>query len=491
MWQKCPSLLVLRRRDGGLTISHPVTRQECVLGSEQARIWAEWNVSGATETLASLPLDDLHTKRLIAHGVRALNDDGVQGPTDTILHINPSGIRWYRESPDLVILFRTMAAEHSPLLCLGPYASACWQGVVEGRPVQAIRDKVRCLFGLDRVVPVLARLMHLGFIEHAPGFSASPSASSPDDLELANDMVQGSIRHSVVPWYSLWETNTTCDLRCALCYQWRFDDQGIEEEMARSVADQIIASGTLYVSIFGGEALLRSDLERIIARLRAGHVYVKLITHGLLLSPERASSLRAADINHVEISFDGLTADLHDRSRGCGSFARAKEAISIARQAGIPRLGIVLTVHSGTMQDIASLPVFLRSLGVRECYVSPFKKTGLQGSRAPWHTLAQEDTARLMAHIAEWRVSDPDLTVALLPGCTCGRTSVVIGHDATIRSCPFSTVAYGSVRAGAVDRLAEIWRSLEQALPDSGPFGYCQARPSNPDGADLVQLERR
>jgi MoaA/NifB/PqqE/SkfB family radical SAM enzyme len=51
----------------------------------------------------------------------------------------------------------------------------------------------------------------------------------------------------------------------------------------------------------------------------------------------------------------------------------------------------------------------------------------------------------------------PHLTIALLPDCTCGRTSVVIDPYGGLRVCQFSGVRFGNLKQKS---LIESWHSL-------------------------------
>src|SRR6185503_6233176 len=100
--------------------------------------------------------------------------------------------------------------------------------------------------------------------------------------------VQFQIVQTSVPWYCLWELWRVCDLRCKVCYQPDFVEPGLTRLQAAEVGQSLIDSGIFYVCLLGGEALLRSDLEEVIALLRANGVFVKIITNGQRLSFERA-----------------------------------------------------------------------------------------------------------------------------------------------------------------------------------------------------------
>ena len=78
----------------------------------------------------------------------------------------------------------------------------------------------------------------------------------------------------------------------------------------------------MLVTFTGGEPTLRRDLEDLVAGVdRAISLkYITLITHGAMLTPERAQSLWDAGINQFNISLDYLD-ERHDAARGIPGLA--------------------------------------------------------------------------------------------------------------------------------------------------------------------------
>ncbi len=402
---------------------------------------------------------------------RAEISGAAAGVDARIPRVSQRGVKWYAESPDLHILFNTRRMErNNPLLALGAYGSLCWRGVLAGWTVGKIRREAQRAFGQDEVIAFLKHLMATGMIENDVEIAATSCPPERLVKEYPAPEVQFRLAHAAIPWYCLWEVNTRCNLRCRVCYLPHFNGAGPDLERALELAQQIVDAGIFYVCLLGGEPLLRDDLEAIIERLRSAGVFAKVITNGLLLSPARAESLNAAGLNQIEISFDGLTAAGHEASRGVGTFAQARRAVREARTAGIPRVAAVWTLHSGNVDELDLLPSFLTDLGLRECYVSPFKKTGRNGSRAPFEPPSGGQLSAMRQRLGEWRQAFPELEITLLPGCSCGRTSIVVGDDGDLRLCSFSHASVGNVFRMP---LMQIWRSLVAQLPPAGPAGYC------------------
>ena len=141
-----------------------------------------------------------------------------------------------------------------------------------------------------------------------------------------------------------------CNLRCAYCYEEYYDRQHADVPLERLLAlvDELAAMGTRYISINGGEALLRRDLEALVDKVRVYGMILHLSTNGLLI-PNSVSLLRKID--SIAVSLDGIGAS-NDRNRGEGSYAKIRAGIEALRQARIPfHIHTVLTKNNKDAVD--------------------------------------------------------------------------------------------------------------------------------------------
>lgn len=472
-WVKSSEILVMKQiGQDGLTLIHQSSGESVPLNKEQATIWTEWPNHTLPEELDNKWQALINGKFILETIIS--NPFFTDHELDNLIpEVEQRYLRWYSETPDLCILFNTSnTLENNPLLVLSPYGSLIWQGVLKSHSIAEIRQETIRVFGHDRVISFLKRLMTLGFIKPDTRLI---NYQACDEQKLISEefwtpQIQAQLVHAAVPWYCLWEVNTICDLRCKICYLPHYESRGPSTNQALEIARQIIDAGVLYVCLLGGEALLRRDLEEIIEYLRQAGVFVKIISNGQQLTSERIQSLVGAGLNLIEISFDGIIKETHEQSRGEGTFEKSVRAVQYSQQAGI-RTAMVFTLHSDNYNDLDSLPGFMSRLKVRECYISLFKQTGLNGSSASFKPIDSSAIESVRQRLAVWKEEFNDLTIVLLPICSCGRTSTVIGYNGDVRTCSFS---YGS-SVGNVEqaKLVDIWRSLEPIVPLTGPIGYC------------------
>ena len=448
IWQKPCNVVVLRGENNTYRIFHQALKKSFDLSHAQIQAWYDGNLSGLGTVADKMKADGIIKEVPEPPFLPHLLDN---------LHpsISPRWVRFYSETAELTIIYNTQQmAENNPLLVLGPYGSVIWHHIMDGSNIGEIRACALRLFGADEVLPFLARLMHLGFLVPLKQVLNVSFAEQRILKEFNAPEIQFMLAHALIPWYCIWEVTTICNIRCQICYLQEYQNPGPQGAELDRLMDQLDKSGIFYITLLGGEALLRNDLEEIVSRLRNANIFVKLITNGHTLTAKRAAALAKAGLNHIEISFDGLTKISHEKSRIPDAFNKAEQSLRVAQENGIPRVGIVLTLHSQSIDDLPSLPVFMKEHGIHECYLSLFRKTGLMGSQSAISPVSMEKLSASNRMVTSWRNQYPDLTIALIPICTCGRTSVVIGADMNLRPCPFSyESAMGNLNYESLDSL--------------------------------------
>src|SRR5207244_5753867 len=151
-----------------------------------------------------------------------------------------------------------------------------------------------------------------------------------------------------------------CNAHCTFCDYWKTDPSAKATEL-KSFADAARYFNPMLVTFTGGEPTLRRDLEDLVSSVnRAVNLkYMTLITHGGMLSPERARSLWKAGINQFNISLDFLD-ERHDRARGIpGLSAKIFDALPGLRARGIDNVRFNTVIKNDNLDQI--LPIVRRA----------------------------------------------------------------------------------------------------------------------------------
>jgi MoaA/NifB/PqqE/SkfB family radical SAM enzyme len=161
------------------------------------------------------------------------------------------------------------------------------------------------------------------------------------------------------------EVTLRCNAACGFCDYWKTDPTARATEL-KSYADAARFFNPMLVTFTGGEPTLRRDLEDVVAEVdRAIRLkYVTLITHGAMLTPERAQSLWDAGIHQFNISLDYLDAR-HDMARGIpGLSAKILATVPAMRARGIDNIRFNTVIKNDNLDQILPIVHHAAELGV-------------------------------------------------------------------------------------------------------------------------------
>ena len=194
------------------------------------------------------------------------------------------------------------------------------------------------------------------------------------------------------------EVTLRCNARCSFCDYWRTPSGARTTETER-FAEAARFFNPMLVTFTGGEPTLRSDLEDLVSAVdRAIRLkYIMLITHGAMLTPERARSLWRAGINQFNISLDYLD-ERHDLARGIPGLTKKLFAtLPRLRELGIDNVRFNTVIRRDNLDQI--LPIVRRAealgYGVNLSVYTDFKN----GNRS--YVLGEDAFAELDSVIAE------------------------------------------------------------------------------------------
>ena len=156
------------------------------------------------------------------------------------------------------------------------------------------------------------------------------------------------------------EVTLRCNARCGFCDYWKTDPAARDQEL-QDYADAARYFDPLLVTFTGGEPLLRRDLEDLVASVgKAVRLkYIMLLTHGGMLSGERAQSLWDAGVNQFNISLDYLDGR-HDAARGIPKLtSRIFDTVDTLRRSGIDSIRFNTVIKRDNLDQI--MPIVRRA----------------------------------------------------------------------------------------------------------------------------------
>jgi len=247
------------------------------------------------------------------------------------------------------------------------------------------------------------------------------------------------------------EVTMRCNASCGFCDYWKTPS----EERHRETADFAAIAKRFHpmlITFTGGEPTLRRDLEKVVASVRAAVplTYLQMITHGGMLSLERAQSLWDAGIDQFNISLDYLDGR-HDTARGIpGLTARILAIVPRMRAAGIGGVRFNTVIKRDNLDQL--LPLAHRAAELGGGVNFSLYTDSKNGNRAGLFDGAQHDALeRAVAALLEYKrrnrgvITNSEYYLEQIPRyvrgemtepCESGNSTIHIDPHGMVRRCP-------------------------------------------------------
>ncbi len=254
-----------------------------------------------------------------------------------------------------------------------------------------------------------------------------------------------------------------CNENCVHCY---LDHHGRGEMNTAEIKDairQLAESGTLFVSISGGEPLLRRDCFEILEYARTLRFNVKLKTNAVLIGPGEAERLRQLGIEQIQISIYSHRAEVHDGiTKLPGSLNRSLAAIHHLKSQGL-KVSISNLLMQQNFTDAKAVHGLAQELGVGfvvDPTVTPklngdpsIVKLGIPGS-ALEEVFRTEEFVGNVREFCTPRATVDDAVLDDRP-CSAGHTSCYVSPFGDVYPCVQFPLPCGNLRKQS---FREIWR---------------------------------
>ena len=247
------------------------------------------------------------------------------------------------------------------------------------------------------------------------------------------------------------EVTMRCNAHCGFCNYWKTDPSAKASEL-NSFADAARFFNPALITFTGGEPTLRRDLEDLVAAVNDAVrlKFIMLITHGGMLTPERARSLWQAGVNQFNISLDYLD-ERHDRARGIpGLSQRILTAIPRMREMGITGIRFNTVIKRDNLDELMPIVHRARELGCGvnfSCYTDA--KNGNREGLLDRDQVAglEQVVAELLAFKKKTRgvITNSDYYLSQIPRyvrgemnepCRSGQRTIHIDPLGRVKRCP-------------------------------------------------------
>jgi AdoMet-dependent heme synthase len=258
-----------------------------------------------------------------------------------------------------------------------------------------------------------------------------------------------------------------CNERCVHCY---LDHDDLGEMTYAEIEDlmtQMAAAGVFFLTISGGEPLLRKDLFDIIRRARELTFNVKLKTNAILIREKEAALIRELGVETVQVSIYSHRAEVHDAiTKVKGSLERSLDAIRFMVSQGL-KVTLANVVMKQTRFDYPEVQKLAAKIGAAFT-LDPTITPHINGDRSLLRLNIDRNALREIMN-DKTIAGEEDQFIAVAPGadedvmdsipCSAGHSACYISPYGDVYPCVQFPLPSGNVRQ---QKFIDIWKYSPQ-----------------------------
>lgn len=309
-----------------------------------------------------------------------------------------------------------------------------------------------------------------------------------------------------VPLAVSFELTRRCSFRCVHCYLGDQEHirknrhQELDTAAVIRLIDALAASGVLFLTITGGDPMLRPDFLEIYRHAVRSGLLVTVFCNGSLVTDEIVSTFVEYPPRAVEVTLYGASQETFEAvTQTAGSYAACMRGVERLRQ-GKVRLRLKTMVLTVNQADLATLWQRADEMEVQfrhDCSIIPALDNGDNGSRsnvgdslrdtlrfrlAPEQAAAADMSISKVAEKLQERVciAAPAEPSTKLYRCGAGKSSCHITPYGKMQPCLITLQSSIDITDGK-EAFQEAWQSIsklisEQEAGDDFPCNRCKDR---------------
>jgi MoaA/NifB/PqqE/SkfB family radical SAM enzyme len=265
------------------------------------------------------------------------------------------------------------------------------------------------------------------------------------------------------------EKSYLCNFQCTHCSAEYYMDRHLEKVLKivderqkidlddiRRLSKEADDLGLARFVITGGEPLVMTDFDDVVAAIDPDRHYIVTDTNGWFLDDKRARHLKAIGVEKVQISLDSFIEAEHDAFRKKpGSYKKVMRAIDASLDADLNIiLSTVLIKGRAKTQEFRDMCQFAndRDIGL---YVSYAKPTG-SCSEHPEFVIDKEDADLLREFEKEFNVfTHMTPSYGSFKGCITVKGIITVTSSSEVTPCPYIDFSLGNLRETSLKEILD------------------------------------
>jgi radical SAM protein with 4Fe4S-binding SPASM domain len=259
-----------------------------------------------------------------------------------------------------------------------------------------------------------------------------------------------------------------CNERCVHCYLDHDDLGEMSYDEIEDLMTQMAAAGVFFLTISGGEPMLRTDIFPILRRARELTFNVKLKTNAILIKEKEAALIRDLGIDTVQVSIYSHRPEVHDAiTKVKGSLERSLAAIRFMVSRGL-KVTMANVVMKQTRFDYPGVQKLAAELGAMFT-IDPTITPHINGDRSLLALNVSREDLRDIMNDKTIAGATEDQFVAVTPGadddhmdnipCSAGHSACYVSPYGDVYPCVQFPLPSGNVRQ---QKFIDIWKYSPQ-----------------------------
>jgi radical SAM protein with 4Fe4S-binding SPASM domain len=258
-----------------------------------------------------------------------------------------------------------------------------------------------------------------------------------------------------------------CNERCVHCYLDHDDHGEMTTAEIRGLLDQLAGAGVFFLTLSGGEVLMRMDFFQILEYARSLQFCVKVKTNAFMIREKEADRLRDIGVYSVQVSIYSHRPEVHDAiTKLPRSLERSITGIRLLQARGM-KVIIANVLMRQNLGDYAGVKALAAELGV-EYTIDPTITPKMDGDRSVLGLgIGRSELKQvfrnpdLVGNVEEFCAPPPAVDDDILDGtpCSAGHTACYVSPYGDVYPCVQFPLPSGNVRQ---QKFLDIWRHSAQ-----------------------------
>jgi AdoMet-dependent heme synthase len=285
-------------------------------------------------------------------------------------------------------------------------------------------------------------------------------------MSLLAEMNQRALA-SGVPLSVQLDVTYRCNERCVHCYLDHDDHGEMSTAEIKDIITQLADAGVFFLTLSGGEVLMRQDFFEIVEHARSLLFNVKMKTNAVMIKMKEAQRIRELGIEQIQISVYSHRSEVHDAiTKLPGSLRRTIEAIRFLKSFGL-KVTIANVLMVPNLSDNAGVMALAKELGVQytlDPTITPKMDgdTSILNLRAPAAQIREVfKNEGLVGNVEEFCAPPPAADEDVMDGypCSAGHTACYISPYGDVFPCVQFPLPSGNLRQ---QKFLDIWQNSPQ-----------------------------